>query len=194
MKYAEFLEKSSFSHEELLAIGYGTALDDPPEDFGKLPLPPMLMFDRVTALSKDSNQRTIIAEQDVRKDHWFFLCHFLKDPVQPGCLGVDAVWQLLGLYCAAAGAKGTGRALGCKEVAFFGQIRPLNKTVRYELAIRRYQYLSSTQTAIVIANAKVFVDDQHIYDVKEAKVGTFRNICYTNYPFCGPNSIGGLSG
>jgi len=191
MKYTDFLQKTSFTHQEILGFSYGTAIEDGPEDLLRLPAPPMLMIDRVVELCRDANHRLIIGEQDIRQDHWFFHSHFLKDPVQPGCLGLDAIWQLLGFYCLANGAEGVGRALGCKEVSFFGQIRPANKLVRYEVTVRRYQQIPSSQTAMVIGSAKVFVDGEHVYDITDAKVGTFRNIRYANYPFPGPNAIGG---
>lgn len=191
MKYDEFLQKTSFTQQELLGFCYGTLQgDDFPKDIGRLPLTPMLMLDRVTEISRDPNHRRIVGEQDVRLDAWFFQCHFIGDPVQPGCLGVDAVWQLLGLYCMCNGAIGTGRALGSKEISFFGQVRPHNKVVRYEVDIRKYQCMPSTKNATIVGSAKVFVDGEHIYDIKDAKVGTFNNIRYSNYPFTGPNSVG----
>lgn len=191
MKYADFLKKTSFSQEELLAFAYGTLCEDFPSDIGRLPLPPMLMVDKITALSREHGNAYLVAEREVRLDDWFFHCHFLGDPVQPGCLGVDAVWQLLGFFCVISGAQGTGRALGCKEVNFFGQIRPRNRVVRYEIAIRRYQTKPSDQTAVVIGSGKVFVDEEQIYEIKDAKVGTFKGIKYHNYPFADPNSTGG---
>ena len=191
MKYEDFLKKTSYSQMELLGLAHGTLQgDDFPQDLGRPPVPPMLMIDRILELSREPTNRRIIAEQDVRLDAWFFQCHFLGDPVQPGCLGLDAVWQLLGLYCVASGAMGSGRALGCKEVNFFGQIRPHNRIVRYEIDIRKYQCLPSTGTAFVIGSAKVLVDGEHIYDIRDAKVGTFPGIRYANYPFPGPNSVG----
>ncbi len=149
------------------------------------------MIDRITHFSIP--EKSIIAEKDVKIDDWFFLCHFLKDPVQPGCLGVDAIWQLLGFYLAGGGAMGAGRALGCKEVEFFGQIRPLNKLIRYEVAIRKCQMNPETQTALVIGTGKVFVDDEHIYTIHDAKVGTFLGLQYPNFPFENKNGFGGSS-
>jgi len=121
MKYAEYLERTWFTRPEILAITRGRLIEDPPFDTGKLPAPPMLMFDRVVELRRDGNRGRIVAEQDIDLAAWFFQCHFVDDPVQPGCLGVDAVWQLLGLFMSASGCEGTGRALGCKEVEFSGQ-------------------------------------------------------------------------
>lgn len=195
MKYQEFIKKSSFSQAELLGLAHGTLQgDDFPADIGYPPLPPMLMIDRIVEISRDPTARKIIGERDVRIDDWFFQCHFRGDPVQPGCLGVDAVWQLLGMYCVASGALGSGRALGCKEVNFFGQIRPHNHLVRYEIDIRRYQCLPSSGTAVVIGTAKVLVDGEAIYEIRDAKVGTFPGIRYANYPFKGPNSVGKAEG
>jgi 3-hydroxyacyl-[acyl-carrier protein] dehydratase/trans-2-decenoyl-[acyl-carrier protein] isomerase len=108
-------------------------------------------------------------------------------------LGVDAIWQLLGFYLGGSGAVGAGRALGCKEVEFFGQIRPLNKLIRYEVEIRRFQMNPENQTAVVIGTGKIFVDDEHIYTIRDAKVGTFLGLGYPNYPFENKNGFGGSS-
>ena len=195
MKYDEFIKKNSFSQAELLGLAHGTLQgEDFPADIGCPPLPPMLMIDRIVEISRGPTARKIIGERDLRIDDWFFQCHFRGDPVQPGCLGVDAVWQLLGMYCVASGALGSGRALGCKEVNFFGQIRPHNHLVRYEIDIRRYQCLPSSGTAVVIGTAKVLVDGEAIYEIRDAKVGTFPGIRYANYPFKGPNSVGKAEG
>lgn len=189
MNYEEFLQKTSFSFEEVLGIAHGSLQKGSFQ--GRLPLPPMLMIDRILEISREPQKRFIIAERDVRLDDWFFQCHFLGDPVQPGCLGVDAIWQLLGFYAFACGAQGVGRALGCKEVLFFGQIRPKNRVVRYEVEIRRLQVLPSNQTAMVIGLGKVFVDNEPIYEIRDAKVGTFLDIQYATYPFDDPNAVGG---
>ena len=193
MKYAEYLARESFSKEELVAISWGKLVEDPPcEDFGVLPAPPFLMFDRVTEIRSDGSRGSIVAEQDVRFDDWFFQCHFRLDPVQPGCLGVDAIWQLLGLYCSVRGSRGIGRALGCREIEFSGQIRPHDRIVRYEIDVRRYAELRSSGTSIAIGTGKVFVDDQHIYTINDAKVGLFEGIRYADYPHRGENSTGGV--
>jgi 3-hydroxyacyl-[acyl-carrier protein] dehydratase/trans-2-decenoyl-[acyl-carrier protein] isomerase len=151
----------------------------------------MLMLDRVTELRRGTRGR-IVGEQDIDFDDWFFHCHFRGDPVQPGCLGVDAVWQLVGLYCIASGAPGSGRALGCKEVEFAGQIRPFNRVVRYEVEIRRYSRLADSGAAIAVGNALVFVDDELIYKINDAKVGMFLGIGYPDYPARSKNSRGGI--
>ena len=191
MKYAEFVQKTSLSQQELLAFAWGTLVEDPPQEFSRLPTPPMLMLDRVIAIERDGPRGLIVAERDVRLDDWFFQCHFRSDPVQPGCLGVDAIWQLLGLYCTLRGAKGSGRALGCKEVEFAGQIRPHDRLVRYEVEVRRYTDLKESGTAVAIGTGRVLVDGQHIYTIKDAKVGLFLGIDYADYPNRSERSVGG---
>jgi len=192
MRYAEFLERASFSKEELFALSQGRLVEDAPAEFVRLPAPPMLMIDRVVELRREGARGVIVGEQDIHLDDWFFQCHFRGDPVQPGCLGVDAVWQLLGLYCAAAGAAGSGRALGCKEVEFAGQIRPYNRVVRYEVEIRRFSLLRASGAAVAIGTGKVLVDGELIYTIKDAKVGTFLGIAYPDYPNRSENSVGGI--
>jgi len=192
MKYETFLQQTAFDHQELLGLAWGTLVEDPPEEFIRLPAPPMLMLDRVVALSHDGARGRIVAERDVRLDDWFFGCHFVTDPVQPGCLGVDAIWQLVGLYCSVRGGRGRGRALGCKEVEFAGQIRPHNRLVRFEVEIRRYTDLKASGTAVAIGTGTVWVDGEHIYTVRDAKVGLFRGIGYEDYPNRSTNSVGGV--
>ena len=190
--HENFLKKTSFNKKELLAHSWGSLVTDPPEGgFSMLPSPPMLMFDRITEISHCKNKGRIVAEQDIAIDDWFFQCHFRQDPVQPGCLGVDAVWQLIGFYIAARGSNGVGRALGCKEVEFLGQIRPHNKTVRYEVDIRRYTEMKAQGASIAIGTGHVFVDNELIYTIKDAKVGAFVGIQYKDYPHESANSLGG---
>jgi len=190
--YEEFRERDRFDFEDVLAMAYGRLVADPPAGFGaRLPLPPMLMVDRIEHISRSGRKGRIVAERDVRVDDWFFQCHFLGDPVQPGCLGVDGIWQLIGFYCAWNGALGTGRALGCGEVEFFGQIRPHDGVVRYEIDIARYQELQKSGSAIAIGDARVLVDGEEIYEIKRAKVGVFRDIDYPDYPFRSRNARGG---
>jgi 3-hydroxyacyl-[acyl-carrier protein] dehydratase/trans-2-decenoyl-[acyl-carrier protein] isomerase len=192
ISYAEFVEREQFSKPELLALSQGNLVDDPPAEFIRLPAPPMLMLDRVVELERRGARGRIVGEKDVILDDWFFHCHFRGDPVQPGCLGVDAVWQLVGLYISANGAPGSGRALGCKEVEFAGQIRPYNRVVRYEVDIRRFAKLEDSGSAVAIGSAIVRVDGEHIYTVKDAKVGMFRGIAYPDYPVRSANSVGGI--
>jgi 3-hydroxyacyl-[acyl-carrier protein] dehydratase / trans-2-decenoyl-[acyl-carrier protein] isomerase len=191
LKYAEFRARDHFVAEELLAFAHGQLVDDPPGVIARLPAPPMLMLDRVTTIERTGNRGRIVGERDVRLDDWFFQCHFLGDPVQPGCLGVDGVWQLLGFYCAWAGGSGTGRALGCGEVEFSGQIRPRDVRVRTEVDVRRFTLLEKQGASLVIGDATLFVDDEPIYRVDRARVGTFQDIAYRDYPLASINSRGG---
>lgn len=194
MRYSEFRERGQLDRAELIALSQGNLVQDAPSDFIRLPAPPMLMIDRVLEVERAGARGSIVGEQDIDLADWFFHCHFRDDPVVPGCLGVDAVWQLLGLYCALAGAPGSGRALGCKEVDFFGQIRPHNKVVRYEVKIRRFSELRESGSAVVIGSARVLVDGEHVYSVTDAKVGTFLKIGYPDYPHRSRNSVGGVMG
>jgi len=172
VKYAEFLQRTAFSKAEVLGLAHATLVEDPPaEGLAALPAPPMLMVDRIVEIAHRGPQGRIVAEFDVLIDAWFFQCHFRSDPVQPGCLGVDAIWQLIGFYAATRGARGAGRALGAKEIEFSGQIRPYNKLVRYEIDIRRYAELAETGAAIAIGTGRVLVDGEPIYVVKDAKIG-----------------------
>jgi 3-hydroxyacyl-[acyl-carrier protein] dehydratase/trans-2-decenoyl-[acyl-carrier protein] isomerase len=195
VKYAEFLSRDHFDQEEILAFAWGRAVEDAPDDMtSQLPVPPMLMVDRVLEITRSGRKGRVVAERDVRLDDWFFQCHFSKDPVQPGCLGVDAVWQLLGFFCTWAGGLGSGRALGCGEVEFFGQIRPHDHCVRYELDVRRYSELEKVGTSIAIGDATVLVDGSPIYTVKAAKAGLFPGITYPDYPARSEHSRGGGMG
>jgi 3-hydroxyacyl-[acyl-carrier protein] dehydratase/trans-2-decenoyl-[acyl-carrier protein] isomerase len=183
MRYAEFLERTHFSKTELIAHSRGKLIEDPPSaDMAQLPAPPFLMFDRITKLERSGNSGILVAEQDIDVAAWYFQCHFAGDPVQPGCLGLDAVWQLIGFYCMTAGAVGRGRALGCEQVEFNGQIRPYDCQVRYELKVRRFANSQRSGSAIAIADAEVFVDNAAIYQIKGARVGCFTGIGYTDYP------------
>src|SRR5262245_4571226 len=154
-------------------------------------MPPMLMLGRITEIRREGARGRIVAERDVHLADWFFQCHFIGDPVQPGCLGVDGVWQLLGFFCAWAGGSGTGRALGCGEVEFFGQIRPHDRCVRYEWDVRRYAELEKAGASRVVGDATLLVDDQPIYTIKRARVGTFQGIAYPDYPNLSANAKGG---
>lgn len=178
MTYAEFRARRDFSRQELHRFAEGSLLEDAPPTFhSKLPTPPMLMVDRVLEIERQSPHRgRLVAERDVRPDDWYFGCHFVGDPVQPGCLGVDGIWQLLGFYCAWNGALGFGRALGSGEIEFTGQVRPQNRLVRYELDIVRYSELAASGAAIVIGDGRLLVDGQPIYAIRRAKVGIFRSV------------------
>jgi 3-hydroxyacyl-[acyl-carrier protein] dehydratase/trans-2-decenoyl-[acyl-carrier protein] isomerase len=192
MTYEEFQKSSRFGLEELIAFAYGTLVDDPPEGFAaRLPAPPFLMVDRIIEIRSDGRQGRIVAEQDIRLDAWYFQCHMPGDPVQPGCLGVDAIWQLLGFFCIWRGALGSGRALGCGEVVFSGQIRPFNRCVRYEVEVRRFTHLKESGASIVIGEGTVSVDGETVAEIHGARTGVFKGIAYPDYPRRSANAVGG---
>jgi len=164
------MKKNSYTKEELLACGHG-------ELFGKenaqLPLPPMLMFDRIIKITDDGGaygNGQIIAEMDITKDLWFFQCHFEGDPVMPGCLGLDAMWQLLGFYLGWKGGPGKGRALGSGDVKFTGQVLPTAKKITYTIDLKR---LIMRRLVMGIADATMEVDGRLIYQATDLKVGLF---------------------
>jgi len=193
MEYTEFMEREHFDLVDLLAFSYGNLVEDPPEGFdSRLPAPPFLMVDRIISIERNGSHGSIVAEQDIRLDAWYFQCHMPGDPVQPGCLCVDAIWQLLGFYCVWRGSLGAGRALGCGEVFFSGQIRPYNKCVRYEIDVRRYFQQKRSGASVVIGDGKVFVDDELIMAIKQARTGVFSGIVYPDYPKRSKNSVGGM--
>jgi 3-hydroxyacyl-[acyl-carrier protein] dehydratase/trans-2-decenoyl-[acyl-carrier protein] isomerase len=192
MTYDEFKKCSRFGLEELIAFAYGTLVEDPPEGFAaRLPAPPFLMMDRILEISGDGRQGRIVAEQEIRLDAWYFQCHMPGDPVQPGCLCVDAIWQLLGFFCVWRGALGSGRALGCGEVVFGGQIRPFNRLVRYEIEVRRFTQLKESGASIVIGEGRVSVDGEEIAEIHGARTGVFKGIAYPDYPRRSANAVGG---
>lgn len=162
--------KQSFSREEILQIGRGEYFG---EEAPRLPLPNMLMFDRITHVADQGgayNRGVVVAEMDVDPSQWFFQCHFRGDPVMPGCLGVDALWQLTGFFLGWNGHLGRGRAIGAKEIKFFGQILPTHKLVRYTVDIRR---VIARKVAMAIADGRVEVDGEQIYTVRDMRVGIF---------------------
>ncbi|MFO7838977.1 MAG: bifunctional 3-hydroxydecanoyl-ACP dehydratase/trans-2-decenoyl-ACP isomerase [Desulfosalsimonadaceae bacterium] len=187
MRYEEFLQKEQFDLAELIAFSYGRLVDDPPAHFdARLPAPPFLMVDRITEIRQEGRSGRVLAEQDIRLDAWYFQCHFPDDPVQPGCLGLDAIWQLLGFYCVWRGALGAGRALGCESVEFDGQIRPHNRLVTFSIDVRRFhQSRQNVGTCTVIADAGISVDGEPVAAVKKARSGVFPNIAYKDYPRAG---------
>ena len=142
-------------------------------DNARLPLPPMLMFDRITHIASEGGQYgkgVIHAELDIRPDLWFFACHFAGDPVMPGCLGLDALWQLTGFYLPWLGEPGRGRALGGGEVKFTGQVLPTVTLVRYEIDVRR---VLRGKLALVIADGRVLADGKEIYTASNLRVALF---------------------
>ena len=162
--------QSSYTYDELIAHGNGEL---PGQNASKLPLPPMLMFDRITQINDDGGTHgkgVVVAELDINPDLWFFDCHFKGDPVMPGCLGLDAVWQLVGSYLTWMGGPGKGRALGVGEVKFSGQVEPNAKLVRYEVNMKR---VISRRLFMGIGDARVLLDGKEIYTMKDLKVGLF---------------------
>lgn len=193
INYEEFQQRQKFDDAEILAFAHGNMVTDAPKGFdSRLPLPPMLMVDRITDISGTGKRGLLVAERNVRLDDWFYQCHFANDPVQPGCLGVDAIWQLLGFYGVWRGGLGTGRALGCGEIEFAGQIRPHNKLVRYEIEVRRFSQLAQSGATFIVGDATVSVDDEIIYRMKNMRVGLFQDIAYSDYPLPSARSRGGL--
>tara|TARA_B100000686_G_scaffold210660_1_gene217456 strand:- start:5973 stop:6494 length:522 start_codon:yes stop_codon:yes gene_type:complete len=167
-----FLPKNSYSKEELLDCADGNLFG---EDNGRLPTPNMLMFDRITKISESDGKYEkgkIIAELDVNPDLWFFNCHFKGDPVMPGCLGLDAMWQLVGFYLCWLGNPGKGRALGASEIKFSGQVLPTAKKVTFTIDMKRVLNLDLT---VGIGEGLMLVDDREIYAAKGLKVGLFKD-------------------
>ena len=168
----QFESKSSYSRDELLASGRGDLFG---RENAKLPAPNMLMIDRIVEINNDGGDYglgQIIAEIDIHPDLWFFECHFKDDPVMPGCLGLDALWQLIGFFLVWDGCEGKGRALGSGMVKFFGQVLPSAKKVTYRLSLSR---LIKRKLVMGIADGVVEVDGREIYTAKDLKVGLFEN-------------------
>jgi 3-hydroxyacyl-[acyl-carrier protein] dehydratase/trans-2-decenoyl-[acyl-carrier protein] isomerase len=160
----------SFSKEDLIECGMngyrgpGTA---------QLPVPPMLMMDRITEITEDGGRYGkghIKAELDISPDLWFFECHFPGDPVMPGCLGLDAMWQLVGFFMTWGGSMGHGRALGAGQIKFSGQVRPSTRLVRYEIDIRRAM---RGRLVLGIGDGRMLADDKPIYEANDLRVGLF---------------------
>ena len=166
------MKKNSFSYNELINCGEGKLFGP---GNAKLPLPPMLMFDRITEITNDKgtfNKGSIKAELDIKKNLWFFDCHFKEDPVMPGCLGLDAMWQLVGFYLGWIGNPGKGRALGVGTVKFTGEVLQNVKLVKYEIDMKKI--MSPSGTTVGLANGRVLADDKKIYSADSLKVGLFK--------------------
>ena len=162
--------QSSFNRDELLSCGHGEMFG---EGNARLPVGNMLMMDRITKISAEGGEHgngEIIAELDIRPDLWFFDCHFPSDPVMPGCLGLDAMWQIVGFYLGWKGNPGRGRALGSGEVKFTGQILPTAKKVTYNIQMKR---VIERKLVMGIADGSVSVDGREIYTATDLKVGLF---------------------
>jgi len=165
------VRRNSFEYEDLLACGRG-------ELFGpgnaQLPLPPMLMFDRISEISEQGGAHgkgLVRAELEIKPDLWFFLCHFKGDPVMPGCLGLDALWQLLGFFLGWLGSPGRGRALGLGELKFSGQVLPNMKKVVYGLDLKR---VMRSKLVLGVADGWLSADGTVIYKATDLKVGLFK--------------------
>ena len=166
------MKKNSFSYEQLIDCANGNL-------FGKgnaqLPSPPMLMFDRITNINETGGvfqKGEIIAELDIKPELWFFDCHFKGDPVMPGCLGLDAMWQLVGFYLGWLEQPGKGRALGVGEVKFTGQVLDTVKKVTYQISIKR---LILRKLILGVADGVLKADGEPIYEAKDMKVGLFQS-------------------
>jgi len=165
-------KKNSFTREELLACGRGEMFG---EGNAQLPLPNMLMFDRIVDITDDGGsvgKGQIIAELDITDDLWFFGCHFVGDPVMPGWGGLDAMWQLVGFFLGWSGAPGRGRALAAGDVKFTGQVTPKNKLVTYHIDMKR---VVLRRLVMGVADATMSVDGKEVYAAKDLRVGLFKS-------------------
>jgi len=164
------MSKSEYSRDDLLRAGAGELFGP---DAGRMPLPPMLMVDRITRITADGGPHglgQVVAELDINPDLWFFKCHFESDPVMPGCLGLDAMWQLVGFFLCWRGGLGRGRALGVGEVKFTGQVLPTARRVTYTVDMKR---VILRKLRMGIADATLAVDGRLIYAATDLKVGLF---------------------
>lgn len=163
--------RTSFDYEALLSCGRGELFG---QGNAQLPLPPMLMFDRITEISEDggpNGKGHVRAELEIRPDLWFFPCHFKGDPVMPGCLGLDALWQMVGFFLGWSGAMGRGRALSVGEVKFSGMVTPVVKRVEYGVDLKR---VMRSKLVLGIADGWLKADGVTIYKASDLKVGLFR--------------------
>ena len=166
------MKKNAYSYDELINCGNGKLFGP---GNAKLPLPPMLMFDRITEINDnkgDFKKGSLKAELDIKESLWFFDCHFKDDPVMPGCLGLDAMWQLVGFYLGWIGNPGKGRALGVGTVKFTGEVLQNIKLVRYKIDMKKI--MSPGGTTVGLANGVVLADDKKIYSADNLKVGLFK--------------------
>ena len=169
----EPFSKSSFTYEDLLKCAHGDLFGP---GNARLPLPPMLMFDRITEIKKgvgEFKKGIIKAELDIKDNLWFFNCHFQNDPVMPGCLGLDAMWQLVGFYLGWIGEPGKGRALGVNTVKFTGEVLKNVKKATYEINMKRI--LKKEGAVVGLANGILNADGKTIYTAENLKVGLFKS-------------------
>ena len=165
--------KNNFVYEELIDCANGKLFGP---GNAKLPLPPMLMFNRITNIQENKgifNKGLIEAELDIKSNLWFFDCHFKNDPVMPGCLGLDAMWQLVGFYLGWIGEPGKGRALGVNEVKFTGEVLANIKLTKYKIDIKRI--LKKESATVGLADGILLADNKTIYEAKNLKVGLFKS-------------------
>ena len=165
-------KKSAYNYDDLIKCGNGDLFGP---GNAKLPLPPMLMFDRITEIGENGGtfkKGILRAELDIKKELWFFDCHFKEDPVMPGCLGLDAMWQLVGFYLGWLGNPGRGRALGVSTVKFTGEVLKNVKLATYEIDMKRI--LIKEGTTVGLANGILKADDKKIYSAENLKVGLFK--------------------
>lgn len=163
--------KNSYTYAELLECGHGKMFGP---GNAQLPIPPMLMFDRIMSITEDGgtqNKGEMVAELDIHPELWFFDCHFPGDPVMPGCLGLDAMWQLIGFFLGWMGGPGRGRALGAGEVKFTGQVTPKNKLVSYHIDMKRV--IMRKLVVVGIGDAVLRADGKEIYFARDLRVGLF---------------------
>ena len=166
------MKKNSFKYEELIDCGNGKLFGP---GNAKLRLPPLLMFNRITNIHEMKgkfNKGLVEAELDIKDKMWFFDCHFKEDPVMPGCLGLDAMWQLVGFFLGWLGEPGKGRALGVNSVKFTGEVLKDVKIARYEIDIKKI--LKKAGTVVGLANGKLYSDNKAIYVAEGLKVGLFK--------------------
>tara|TARA_B100000965_G_scaffold299671_1_gene258048 strand:- start:191 stop:694 length:504 start_codon:yes stop_codon:yes gene_type:complete len=166
------IKKSSYNYDELIDCGNGKLFGP---GNAKLPLPPMLMFDRITEISENNGvykKGIIKAVLDIKDNLWFFNCHFKDDPVMPGCLGLDAMWQLVGFYLGWLGNPGKGRALGVGTVKFTGEVLKNIKKATYEINMKRI--LVKEGATVGLANGSLKADEKLIYSAENLKVGLFK--------------------
>ena len=166
------IKKNSFKYEELIGCSEGKLFGP---GNAKLPAPPMLMFDRITNIEEKKGiykKGVIQAELDIKDRMWFLDCHFKEDPVMPGCLGLDAMWQLVGFYLGWLGEPGKGRALGVNSVKFTGEVLKNVKIARYQVDMKRI--LKKEGTVVGLADGMLYADDKAIYEAENLKVGLFK--------------------
>ncbi|MSO80815.1 MAG: bifunctional 3-hydroxydecanoyl-ACP dehydratase/trans-2-decenoyl-ACP isomerase [Alphaproteobacteria bacterium] len=168
--YTDIAQRSSFGYEELIRCAHG-------ELFGpgnaRLPLPPMLMFDRIVRIAREGGRHgagEIVAELDVKPDLWFYKVHFENDPIMPGCLGLDALWQMLGFFLGWLKQPGPGRALSVGEVKFSGEVKPGGRVLRYHIEVKKVIRRAFT---LAIADGRAELDGEPVYEARDLRVGLF---------------------